>query len=69
MAERTDLPWAPCPNCGENLNDADALLGQGVAASNDPEGKARIELLLTCYSCESEFFVFIAVSDLTEVAQ
>lgn len=62
-------PWPACPTCGHDLADADAALGPGVAAARDPEGKARVELLLTCYQCESEFCAFVAVGELTDVTE
>lgn len=69
MSTAIKPPWPACPTCGEDLGDADPMLGPGVPAQQDPEGKARIELILTCYSCEAEFFAFVAVSDFQEGAR
>lgn len=57
----------PCPKCGEDLIDGDYELGSGVPAENDPEGKARLELAVSCWHCESEFCVFVPVCELQEV--
>lgn len=59
--------WPPCPACGHNLADAEATLGPGVGAAHDPNGEAKVELLLTCFECEREFCAFVPVADLHDV--
>lgn len=68
MSASINPPWPPCPKCGEDLRDGDLEHGHGVTAESDPESKARLELILICHHCESEFYVFVPVCELREVA-
>lgn len=67
MSAPINPQWPPCPNCGEDLRDADLELGHGVTAAGDPEGKARLELVVSCWHCESVFWALVPVCELQEV--
>lgn len=67
MRASTPATYPPCPCCGSDLRSADIDLGEGVSATSDPEGIARIELLLSCFECEAEFHAFVPVSELIEL--
>lgn len=56
-----------CPSCAAAWPDcAEVSLGHGVAASHDPEGRARIELVVRCDDCEAEFYAFVALDALQQ---
>jgi hypothetical protein len=58
---------APCPGCGCALEDEGEvdLIG-AVSALDDPEGRARLDLLVRCGECEHEFNVFVPVDELVQ---
>lgn len=61
---------APCPVCGCDLaqfggND----ISNAVSAADDPERRARLDLLITCSECESGLNLFVPVDELTVVAR
>ena len=58
---------APCPQCGGALEDeGEAQLIGAVSALDDPDGRARLDLLIRCGDCEHEFNVFVAVDELVQ---
>ena len=67
MSTPLNPPWPPCPNCGEDLRNADVELGHGVTAESDPEGKARLEFVVSCWHCESVFCTFVPARELQEM--
>jgi hypothetical protein len=55
-----NAPRFPCPYCGEDLADSlNVEPGGWIRAEEDPEGKARLEIAITCDECEEECFAFI----------
>lgn len=56
-----------CPTCNVNLVlDSEIEIAGFVLAVNDPEGKARFDLILTCNHCCAQFNTFVAVDDFIE---
>lgn len=54
---------ARCPRCGEDLyNCADVQCVDWVAPINDPEGKARADLILAC-DCGAKFNAFVPLAE------
>lgn len=59
---------APCPRCGVDLVHHGAIHLMGfVAAEDDPEGKARADLILSCDACETDLNAFVPVNDFLPV--
>lgn len=54
----------PCPKCGADLQDCGEITAVGWAQpSHDPEGKARVDLILDCEACAAQFNAFVALTD------
>lgn len=57
---------AACPVCGCDLTEFGGIDIQNVVnASDDPEHRARLDLLVTCSECESALNVFVPLDQLT----
>lgn len=57
---------ALCPVCGCDLAQfGDIDIQNAVNAGDDPEHRARLDLLVTCSECESALNVFVPVDELT----
>ena len=60
-------PFPVCPKCGADLRSHGELtLVDWVAPSSDPEGKARLDLILDCEACAAKFNAFVALEDFVE---
>lgn len=58
----------PCPHCGEDISAKDHLTHVGwVPAERDPEGKARVDLILNCGWCDTDFNFFAPLGDFEQV--
>lgn len=58
---------APCPCCGAALEDfGEVDLVGAVSALDDPEGRARLDLIVRCCECEHEFNAFVPVDELVQ---
>lgn len=68
MSALLNPPFPPCPECGQDLTDADIVTGPSVPADRDPDGQAKLEIVVCCYHCESEFYAFVPVCELQKVA-
>jgi len=54
----------PCPRCGRDLFYTGALDHVGwVLASHDPDGKVRLDLVLSCDTCAVQLNAFVAFED------
>lgn len=50
----------PCPKCKVDLPDhAELTLTDWVSPSADPEGKARLDLVLECEACGLQLNAFV----------
>lgn len=54
----------PCPACGGELAFAGIDINNTIAADHDPEGEARLDIIITCPHCDAELNAFVAVSSL-----
>jgi len=52
-----------CPACESDLADGEAYLNTIVPAERDPEGKARVDIVLECPECGAGWYAFVAVED------
>jgi hypothetical protein len=53
-----------CPGCGLDLVETGELtVYEYVLAKNDPEGKARLDLLFHCQHCEQEWNAFVPLEN------
>lgn len=55
----------PCPACGCDLPDhvSDPALTDWVMPSRDPEGLARLDLILECEECGARLNAFVPLRD------
>lgn len=54
-----------CPSCGADLVfHGEAEIIGSVDAANDPRGESRLDMMITCANCDTDFNVFVAVSEL-----
>ena len=49
-----------CPTCESDLENGEVYLNTVV---RDPEGKARLEIVLECPECGTGWYVFVAAAD------
>lgn len=53
-----------CPHCNADLDLSSNVSNYGlVPAESDPEGKARLDLILECDECGRGWNVFVPVED------
>ena len=53
-----------CRRCGVNLNWHGQIEVAGIVpAAENPGGKDRVELLLTCHRCAKTFEAFVPIED------
>ena len=52
-----------CTKCESDLAGGDAYLNAVVPAERDPEGKARLEIVLECSECGAGWYAFVAADD------
>lgn len=54
----------PCPKCDADLSvHGEVYLNGTVSAEQDPESKARADLVLECEECGAGWFAFLAFAD------
>lgn len=57
----------PCPKCGVDLEQhADLTHVAWVNKGADPEGMARLDLILECEGCRTQFNAFVPLADFAE---
>ena len=55
-------PYPACAKCGADLNHSGELtLVHWVDPASDPEGKARLDLILDCEACGTQFNTYVAL--------
>jgi len=61
-------PVVPCPKCQADLIElAELTLADWVAPDQDPEGKARADLILECEACGTQFNAFVPLDAFQEI--
>ena len=64
------IPSASCPVCGADLVAHGGVdIRSAVAAGDDIEHRARLDLMVTCSECESALSVFVPLDELTVVVR
>lgn len=56
-----------CPDCGTDLETAEISIIGTVAAKFDPQGKDKIDVLVTCGECGTRYNFFVAVADMVQL--
>lgn len=58
----------PCSKCGAELEQHGDLTHVGwVNEGADPEGEARLDLILECEACSTRFNAFVSLADFMEI--